>query len=90
MRDAYFSFRTHVPDDLPDRAIYIFRSHLDYHADGNVIHLPLLRRAPPPTSSFFFRRCWVVSTRSFHYARDKNAALRNVFDGHLLISRYYT
>lgn len=37
---VYFSFWTHVPDHLLDRAIYIFRSHLDYHArpDGDVIH----------------------------------------------------
>jgi len=36
----YLSFWIYVPDDLPNRAIYIFRSHLDYHArpDGN-IHL---------------------------------------------------
>lgn len=28
--EAYFSFWTYVPDDLLDRAIYIFSSHLDY------------------------------------------------------------
>lgn len=52
---TYFSFWTHIPDDLLDRAMYIFRSHLNYHArlDGDVIY-PFYHARPHFSPSLFF------------------------------------